>query len=164
MEDRLRGFELTTDVRKKLKNKRYLQRELASGRSAQEILEFEDHSMAKFYAAACLLFDHGKYEDAANAFLFLITLNPQNFDYWLGLGMSAQMDEKIDEAVDAYEMAAYLQLDSPAPYFYLAKCYFAMHDRESALEAIDLAIEYSGNHREYRELKQLAKQAKKLLK
>ena len=105
--------------------------------------------MAKFYGAAYRLFEHRRYTEAANAFLFLVTLNPYNHDYWVGMGMCSQLTKDYETAIDAYEMAAICRIDSPVPYFYLAKCLFALHDRDSALQALDLAIEYAENHSEF---------------
>ena len=78
--------------------------------------------------------------------------------------MSSQMCGDFDLAVDAYEMAAICNLDNPIPYFYLAKCLFAMHDRHSAIQAFDLAVEYAGDSPEFAELKQQAITAQNLLK
>src|SRR5262249_33164463 len=142
-DDTLGEFKVSKKVREKLKNKKLLKKELAKGKSAQEIMGFSDETMAKFYGAAYKLFENRRYLDAANAFLFLVTLNPYNHDYWLGLGMATQLSHDYESAIDAYEMAAVCKVDSPVPYFYLAKCLFAMHDRESALQALDLAIEYA---------------------
>ena len=161
--DELSGFEISEEVREKLKDKAYLRRQFAKGKTAQDIMGFSDETMEKFYHAARELFEHDKYEDAANAYLFLVTINPFHSEYWIGLGMSAQMSGKYEEAVDAYELAAYYQLENPIPYFYLAKCFFALHDHDNALEALNLAIEYSGDQSQYAEIKQLALASKKLL-
>ncbi|MFQ5729370.1 MAG: SycD/LcrH family type III secretion system chaperone [Waddliaceae bacterium] len=156
-------FKVPKRIQKKLKNKEWLKKELAKGKSAQEILEFSDEAMAEFYGAAHHLLEKKQYLEAADAFLFLVTLNPRNHDYWLGLGMATQMCGNFDGAIDAYEMAAMNELESPVPYFYLAKCFFAIHDRENALKALDLAVEYAADNAEYAELKKQAVQAKKLL-
>lgn len=163
MQDDIDDFKIPKKVREKLKDKDWLRKQFAEGKTAQEILGFSDKSMAKFYKAAYKIFEHRRYEDAANAFLFLVTLNPQNHDYWLGLGMATQMTGDYEAAIDAYEMAAITDTESPVPYLYLAKCLFAMHDRESALQALDMALEYSGDKPEYAELKQQAKKARNLL-
>lgn len=163
MDDGLNEFTLSKKVKQKLKDKDWLKKQIASGKTAQEILEFSNETMAKFYQAAYLLFEKKRYIDAANAFLFLATLNPHNHDYWLGLGMSTQLNGNWEAAIDAYEMAAINRLDSPVPYFYLAKCLFAVHDRKSALEAIQLAIDYSDDIPEYANLKEQALAAKDLL-
>lgn len=163
MEDELEEFKVSKKVREKLKNKTYLKKELAKGKSAQEILEFSNETMAKFYRAAYQLFEHQRQKDAAHAFLFLVTLNPYNHDYWLGLGMATQLCGDFEAAIDAYEMAAVYEMDNPIPYFYLAKCLFAIHDRDSALQALDLALEYAEDKSEYTDLKQQAQTARKLL-
>ncbi|WP_068468119.1 SycD/LcrH family type III secretion system chaperone [Candidatus Protochlamydia phocaeensis] len=163
MKDDLSEFRLSKKVKEKLKNKKLLQKELAEGKTAQEILGFSDSTMAKFYGAAYQLFEHKRYVDAANAFLFLATLNLHNHDYWLGLGMATQMCQDYEAAIDAYELAALCDISSPVPYFYLAKCLFAIHDRESALQALDLAIETSNEFEEYAELKRQAQEAKRIL-
>lgn len=163
MKDDLGEFKISKRVREKLKNKKLLKKELAAGKNAQQILGFSNETMAKFYKAAYRLFENRRFSDAANAFLFLVTLNPYNHDYWLGLGMSTQMCGDYDSAVDAYEMAAINDIESPIPYFYLAKCLFAMHDRESALQALSLALEYANDLPEYAELKKQALAAQAIL-
>lgn len=163
MEDDIGEFKLSKKAQEKLKNKKLLKKELAEGKSAQEIMGFSDATMAKMYGAAYRLFEHQRYEDAANAFLFLATLNPYKHEYWLGLGMATQMSHDYESAIDAYEMAAMYQIESPVPYFYLAKCLFAIHDRESALQALDLAIEYSNDIDDFADLKRQAIEAKKIL-
>lgn len=163
MNDDIGEFKLSKKAKEKLKNKDLLKKELAKGKSPQEILGFSDETMAKFYKAAYTLFEHKRYADAANAFLFLVTLNTYNHDYWLGLGMSAQLCGDYEAAIDAYEMAAVTDVESPVPYFYLAKCLFAIHDRESALQALDLAIEYADERDQYTDLIQQARAAKALL-
>lgn len=162
-DDDLSEFKLSKKVKEKLKNKKLLKKELSEGKSAQEILEFSDSTMAKFYRAAYTLFEHKRYQDAGNAFLFLATLNPHNHEYWLGLGMASQLCHDYESAIDAYELAALNDFSSPVPFFYLAKCLFAIHDRESALQALDLAIETANDLEEYADLKQQAEEAKRIL-
>ena len=163
MNDDLDEFKLSKKAKEKLKNKELLKKELAKGKTPQEILGFKNETMAKFYRAAYQLFEHKRYIDAANAFLFLVTLNTHNHDYWLGLGMSVQLCGDYEGAIDAYEMAAVTDVESPVPYFYLAKCLFAIHDRESALQALELAIEYAEGQDQYDDLIDQVKAAKALL-
>lgn len=163
MEDELKDFRLSEKAKAKLKNKKLLEKEIQEGKTAQEIIGFSDEVMSKFYHAAYQLFEHKRFQDAANAFLFLATLNPYYHEYWLGLGMASQMSQEYEAAIDAYELAAICNIESPVPYFYLAKCLFAIHDRESALQALDLAIETANENVEYAKLKEQAETAKALL-
>lgn len=163
MEDDLSEFYLSTEAKFKLKNRALLVGELISGRTPQQILAFSDDTMAKFYRTAYQLFEQQHNKEAANAFLFLATLNPYNHEYWLGLGMATQLCHDYEGAIDAYELAAFNDINSPVPYFYLAKCLFAIHDRENALQALNLAIETADEYEEYAELKEQAETAKRLL-
>ena len=53
-------------------------------------------------------------------------------------------------------MAAFINVENPVSYFYLSKCFFAMHDRENAKQALEMAIEYSEGSVEYTDLRQHA--------
>lgn len=163
MKDDFLEFRLSPEVKRKLQDKEMLKNELAEGKSAQEIVGYSEETMSKFYKAAYHLFENRHYEGAANAFLFLATLNPYNYEYWLGLGMATQMYGDYSAAVDAYEMAAISDPVNPVPYFYLSKCFFALHERKEALQALDLAVEYAGDLEQYSELKEQALLAKKIL-
>jgi type III secretion system low calcium response chaperone LcrH/SycD len=153
-------FNIPELIQSKMTNRKAIQSELASGKNGQEVLGLSDSLMAKLYGAAYHLFDTKRHAEAINAFLFLANLNPSKHEYWLGLGMSTQLSGNFEGAIDAYEIAALCELDNPTAYFYLAKCLFAIHDRTSALEALELAVEYSEDKVEYAELRQQAKAAR----
>lgn len=163
MNRELKEFKLTNKIKAKLKNKNLLKKEFQAGKNAQEIMGFNDKTMAKFYRAAYHLFQEKRYADAANAFLFLVTLCPENHDYWLGFGMSTQLCNDFETAIDAYEMAAICDVENPVPYFFLGKCLFSIHDRESSVQALEMAIEYSEGKNEYTELNQQAHAALNVL-
>lgn len=163
MTDEPTGYRLSPKIKQKFRQSHVLKEEVKTGKTGQEILEFSDEVMAKFYEVAYHLFENKNFSQAAQAFLFLAALNPSLHEYWLGLGMSLQMCHDYEEAIDAYELAALCDLASPVPYFYLAKCLFAIHDRTSALQAVDLAIEMANENEEYAELKQQAIAARQVL-
>ena len=154
---------LPESIRNKLRKIDLAKAELSQGHSAQEVLGITYEQMAVFYRKALKLFNEKSYTDAAEAFLFLAYMNQENHDYWLGLGMATQMCREYEAAIDAYELAAIYDLSSPVPYFYLAKCLFAIHDHKSALEALDLAIEAAQERVEYAELLEQATHAKEVL-
>ncbi|MGA8165359.1 MAG: SycD/LcrH family type III secretion system chaperone [Waddliaceae bacterium] len=159
--DKLDDFKVPKHIKKKLDDTEWLKKELAKGKTAKEILQLTDKMMAEFYDAAHELYEHEYYGGAGNAFMFLVTLNPTNPEYWLGLGMSMQKCGQYEDAIHAYEMAAFYKFDSPIPYFYLAKCLFAVQDGISALQALDLALEFAADQAEFAELRQQAMLTKK---
>lgn len=156
-------FTFSKKAKEKLRDKNFLRDELAKGKTPQDIMEVSDEVMANLYNAAFQLFESHEYADAANAFLFLISLNPHKYHYWLGLGMATQMSGNFEAAIDSYEMAAIYEVESPTPYFYLAKCLYAMHERQSAMQALEIALQYADDIPEYQELKAQALEAMDLL-
>lgn len=163
MQEDLREFYFSDKIKEKIQNPLVIKNELKEGKTVQEIIEFSDETMIKFCNAAYLLFEHKKYREAADAFIFLTVLNAHHCEYWLGLGMATQFCQEYESAIDAYELAAMCDVSNPVPYFYLAKCLFAIHDHESALEALDLVIEMADEEEEYAEIKQQALLARNLL-
>lgn len=156
-------FTVSRLLRVKLLEKAWLQEQLDVGNSIQDILGFSDRLMHDLHACSRQLFEHHRYHDATDAFLFLVTLCPSRFDFWLGLGASSQRIGDFEGAIDAYEMAAMCEISNPWPYFYLANCLFAIHERDSALQAIELALEYSEGRDEYRDVYNQSIAARSLL-
>jgi type III secretion system low calcium response chaperone LcrH/SycD len=159
----LSEFRFSSEIKQQIKDRAALKKELILGKTPQELAHFSHATMAKFYQAAYQLFEQKKYKEAADAFLFLATFNPHFHDYWLGLGMATQLLHDYEGAIDAYELAALCDMTNPTPYFYLAKCLFAIHDRESAMQALDLAIETASQDEAYEELRQQAEHARDIL-
>lgn len=159
MEDLIFNFK----AKEKLDNQKLVEEELQQGKSIKEIIQISDRLCRRLYQVAFHLFEEKNYKDAYNAFIFLSAIDPNCSQYWLGLGMSAQMCHDYETAIDAYELTACMEIDNPVPYFYLSKCLFAIHERENSLHALDLAIEVAGEVEDYQELKRQAEAAKKLL-
>ena len=109
MTDNLDEFILAEKIAVKLKDRQAFKQELAAGNSLQDALGLSIETMANFYGAAHHLFEKKRYKEAANAFLFLVTLNSHQYDYWLGLGMSEQLCGYYEDAIDAYEIAATIE-------------------------------------------------------
>lgn len=157
------NYHISPEILRQLSDKNWVQKQLSEGNSVQKMMGFNDETMNQFYATACKIFENKNYDDASKAFLFLVTINPYHYDYWLGLGAATQHCHDYEAAVDAYEMAAICQLDNPIPYFHLANCLFAMHDRDSALKAIEMVLEYSNDNADFSDLRQKAMAAKGVL-
>lgn len=157
------NYLISKEINKKLSDEKWIESEILSGKTAQEVVGFTEETMRNFYLQATLLFEKKSYKEASDVFTFLVAMNPHHYDYWLGLGASTQWLHDYETAIDAYEMAAFCDLSNPYPYFHLAKCLFSMHEREGALQAIDLTLEYSEGSHQYEELHRQALAAKKLI-
>jgi len=132
-------LKIPEEIIEKLKNPEEFRKEIEQGKSLQSILGYTDDSMEKFYQAARTVFAEGRYQDSQDAFLFLTTLNPHVYAYWVGLGMSYQKLEEYEQAILAYECASKVHDEFPIPYFYQAACHHLMHQKDEAKRYMALA-------------------------
>lgn len=154
--EELEEFNLSAEVVEKLKDPSYLRRELAEGKSFQEIFNYSEDVMAEFYRAAYQLFQKQQYKEAADAFFFLTNLNSYIPAYWLGLGMSEHLNHEHASALIAYGMASLTDPENPTPHYHAAACYKEIHDFENALASYDLAIAVADDHEIFSQIKQQA--------
>ena len=104
-QDDLESLNFNEKLKLCFKNKEKLRREIEKGKSAQTILGVSDKDMQLLTQAARSLLEGGKADAAANAFLFLATLNPKEGDYWLGLGSALIEQGDLEGARDALELS-----------------------------------------------------------
>ena len=117
------------------------------GKSLQEMIGYSDELMQKLYESALEVFNEKRYREAADGFLFLTTLNPYVYAYWLGLGMSEQLLEEYEQAILAYECASSCETQNPAPHYYLAACHLLLNEKEEARLHLEAAkIRCTGEH------------------
>lgn len=149
-------FQIPEDALQRMQDPEVIKEYISEGKTFQEIIGYPDGTMEKFYGAARKLFEKGRYRDAADAFIFLTTLNPYVHNYWLGLGMSEQMSEEYESAVVAYTMASVTDPQNPIAHLHAATCNYMLQDDEGALGSADMAIAESGNRPEYQEIRSQA--------
>lgn len=149
-------FRISAKLMDQLREEGWLEKQLKEGKSLQEIVEFSDGTMQKFYEVAYHLFQAGKDQDAADAFLFLSTLNPAVHIFWVGLGMAEQCLQHYEEALSAYAMASLTEMEDPLPYYHSAACYHALQDNENCRKSIEMALHYFEGKPEYAALKETA--------
>lgn len=156
-------FYISPALEKNIHSIEWVREQLHAKKSLQDVLEIPTNTMDQFYLLACEMLKNKKISESSQAFLFLVFLNSSRYDYWLGLGSARQLQGDYEGAIDAFEMSAMIQPIHPVPYFYLSKCLFSMHDRIHALQAIELAIEYSQDNQEFDEIYRQALLAKSLI-
>lgn len=154
---------LTDSQLEKLKDSSLIFNQLVAGKTGAEILGFSEQLMERLYLAAYQLLKQNRLKEAANAFIFLATLSPLHAEYWMDLGVALQKSQDYEGAIDAFEIAAIYNVEHPLPYLYLAKCLFAIHDRKSAFQALELALTYADEKEEYADIKEEAIQARSTL-
>jgi len=99
--------------------------------------------MESAYAAAYTLFRSGKYDDAERIFQFLALFDGTQPKYWLGLGGCREARKDYGSAADAYLIPLVVGTPEPQAAFRAAVCCEAAGEREKAVEALEIAIEWA---------------------
>ncbi len=161
--EEMEEFKIPADALEKLRDPDLLRKKISEGKVLQEIIGYSPATMEKFYYVAYKLFQHQQYQEAADAFIFLTTLNPYVFNYWLGLGMCEQLLKREEAALIAYATATLINVEHPVPHYHSASCYHALNDIGNALASLELALMYAEDKLEFNTIKKHAEDAKRAL-
>lgn len=162
--EHLEEFQIPRDVLAKLRDHQWVGEQILQGRTFQDMVGFKDSTMERLYAKARALFLHERYEEAADAFVFLTTLNPHYYVYWIGLAMSEHLSGYYQEALGAYAMASICDPNNPIPHYHAATCYRYLSDATHELVALELAIRCCGDNKQHAMVKHKSKKLRSLIK
>ena len=110
---------------------------ISEGVSIGDACGMTNETIEGLYAFAYNLYSSGNYEDAATVFQALCLYQHKDVRFWMGLGGCRQANGDLKGAVDAYSMAGTVALLSdPEPFFYAARCYVQLGDKENAIGAL----------------------------
>lgn len=98
-----------------------------------------DDSAEMLYHLAYELYRNGKYSDAEDCFKLLTGHRLEDRKLWMGLGASYQMQNKHEEALECYSIAAIQDPNDPYVHWYAAQCLFSQNNLPKALEALKSA-------------------------
>ncbi|KAF3362289.1 Low calcium response locus protein H [Chlamydiales bacterium STE3] len=122
----------------------------------KDIIGLTDESAEGIYSQAYLLYNTGKYSDAAEIFRLLIMLNAMEPKYTMGLAACFHMMKEYESAASAYSLVSIVDPESPIPYFHASDCYIQMGDRASAIVSLDMAAAKASDKPEFAMLKERA--------
>jgi type III secretion system low calcium response chaperone LcrH/SycD len=126
------------------------------GGTWKDLLGYDEALLKAQYKKAYELYQNADYKNAAAAFSFLTMLNPYEFNFWMGLGMSKQSERFFEEAVVSYTAAEAMEPDNPVPHLHLAQCYHAMNLKDESVEQLQETIHLAGDKAEHQEIKKIA--------
>jgi type III secretion system low calcium response chaperone LcrH/SycD len=119
----------------------------------QDALNISEEVLEEYYKAAYRLIEEKRWEDASDAFLFLTFINPNIYNFWIGLGISMQSQGAYDRALPAYAMAQQIDPEIPISYANAFQCCVALKEKECAENLWKAAIECCGENEEWTALK-----------
>jgi len=119
----------------------------------QVVFNISQEKLEEYYLAALKILEHHRWEDALDAFLFLIFLNPLVANFWIGLGFIEQSMGQYSNALNAYFMAQFLDPENPTPYANSYQCHLGLKDEAQAKKCYQIALELCGESSEWSDLK-----------
>jgi type III secretion system low calcium response chaperone LcrH/SycD len=128
----------------------------ANGRTFRDFTELTPESMEVFYMVAFNHYNAGKYEDAANVFRLLCTLDHFEIKYWKGLAASRENMKDYNGALQAYGYLTLMDVHDPYPSFHGAKCLLALGRTADAESGLLAAIFNSQGKEQFADLHQQA--------
>lgn len=126
--------------------KEMLQTHFSGSDTLQDACDLSEASIDKLYEQAYDFYTSNQGQQAVRYFGMLITINPFQQKFWMGLGASQQLEKQPQKALQAYALAALLDDRDPSPHYHAAQCYLAMGNKQDAVKALELAEAHASVH------------------
>lgn len=120
----------------------------------QTIFNLSSDDLELVYKEGYVAYQQKDYEESSAIFRWLIFFNPFISKYWLSLGSSLHMRGDYHGALHAYAVTALLKDSDPYPHYYAHICYTLLDQPEEAEKALDMALQLTHHHPQYRDLKE----------
>ncbi len=144
------------DPKKFDKHKDDLIKYFGNGGTWQDLLGYSDSVMMAQYKKGYDLYQQAEYKDAAAVFSYLTTLNPYEYQFWLGLGLAKQSDRLYEEALASYTAAEAIEPSNPEVQLQLAQVYYGLEFKDQAIKHLRLCIKVSGAGSEHEAIRKKA--------
>jgi len=109
-----------------------IQRTLENHGTMKQIRGLTDTHMATVYALAYNLYQQERYQESHDLFTFLCLYDHLEKKYWIGLAACRQLLKRYAAAIDAFSMAAMLDVENPELPLHAAECHLALGNLEGA--------------------------------
>lgn len=119
---------------------------IIQGGTLGQVMEVEADEYEALYAVAHAALQAARYQEAADTFGMLVSLNPYQTRFLQAYATSLQMLGRYEDAIVYFSLASMLDLDDPRPFFHIAQCMLARRMPEQALEALDQALPRCEHH------------------
>lgn len=107
--------------------------------SFQALFGISDQTIEHFYQAGVRYYQTGHFKEASDIFYVMSFLNPYLFNVWLSLGLAEEQAHHYPKALEAFAMAAIVDMTSVIPHIHAAHCYIQLGDHTAAKATLELA-------------------------
>ncbi len=122
---------------------------IAQGKSLQEFAAVSDATIDKLYQAAKRIYEQQLFDDAADAFYFLVGLNAEISAFWLGLANAKLHQKSYKEALAAYDSVTQAPSYDPSVHISMSQCYKALGEYDNSINTLDIGIAFAEQNQEY---------------
>jgi tetratricopeptide (TPR) repeat protein len=113
--------------------------------SLQEVFPVSDATIERFYQCGCRLHQDARYQEAADVFFVISTIDYRRHNAWLALGLAEKALASWEPALTAFSMAALTNIQDPLSFIHSAECYIALGEKVDAEDCIQAALELLSN-------------------
>ncbi len=126
------------------------------GAYPQDAMGLSDEFIEMLYAYAYKLFQSGKYNEAATAYKFLMSVCPYDVRHPMALAACFHKMKNYTGALTTYTMCTFLAPNNPMPYYHASDCFLKLNDLPGAIDMLTNVVKVSEGHSEYAALKERA--------
>lgn len=116
--------------------------------SQQEALEafdkefpISDDTIERFYQCGYRLYQDKIYQEAADVFFVISSIDYRRHNVWMISGLSEQKLDHYEQALVAFSMAIITDINDPLAFLHSAECYLAINDNENAQNCLQSALD-----------------------
>ncbi len=149
--------EAAAALRQLLEKPGELAKEVEKGKTLQSLLNISNEELEEFYQTSLKLFGEKDPLLLESVFLFLITLNPLLYPFWLGLAAAKADQNNPEEAERLYKIACKIGFSSPEPSFYFAEYLRGQGKREEAHDLYKETVKKAADKPEFLSLESEAR-------
>lgn len=137
---------ISQDALNRVQNQQECFNAIKSGILPFQLFNFSDETLKNCYQAALQLAQDGDFVKSRNAFFFLVTINPRERNFWLGLAITATQLKESDTALNASLTALTLDPTKAEAYLNALHLYLQANDQESAIKLCMQGIDFAKSH------------------
>lgn len=122
----------------------------------KQMFNISDETVEGLYTQAYMLYNQGKFQDAAYLFVVLVLLDPNSAKFQLGSAACLHRLGKYEKAAQVYLLSSALDQTNPLPHFHAADCYIKLNALPLAQMCLKNTIECCGQKKEHELVKERA--------
>ena len=108
--------------------------------SFQELLGISENTINQFFQSGYRYYETAHFAEASDVLFAVNVLNPFKYNGWLALGMAEKQCGHFNEALQAFTMAALIDLTAVYPHLHSAECYRALKSEDDVKKTLDYAL------------------------